>query len=80
MLHDGKRAEVEFLKFIDHRGLVRNSPSGALGRLGLARAYAMQKDTTKAQIAYRDFLELWKDADLDLSLFNKAKAESAKLQ
>jgi DNA-binding winged helix-turn-helix (wHTH) protein/tetratricopeptide (TPR) repeat protein len=79
MLHDGKRAEVEFLKFIDHRGLVRNSPSGALGRLGLARAYAMQKDTTKAHIAYRDFLELWKDADLDIPLFNKVKTESATL-
>ena len=49
-LHDGKRAATEFQKFIDHRGLVRNSPWGALGRLGLARAYAMQLDNRRARI------------------------------
>ena len=42
MLHDGNRAAAEFQKFIDHRGVVVNFPWGALARLGLARAYAMQ--------------------------------------
>jgi len=42
MLHDGNRAAVEFQKFIDHRGLVGNFPWGALARLGLARAYALE--------------------------------------
>jgi len=42
MLHDGNRAAVEFQKFIDHRGLVVNFPWGALARLGLARAYAVE--------------------------------------
>ena len=42
MLHDGNRAAAEFQKFIDHRGVVMNFPWGALARLGLARAYAMQ--------------------------------------
>ncbi len=42
ILHDGNRAAAEFQKFIDHRGLVANFPWGALARLGLARAYAMQ--------------------------------------
>jgi hypothetical protein len=42
MLHDGNRAAAEFQKFINHRGLVVNFPWGALARLGLARAYAMQ--------------------------------------
>jgi tetratricopeptide (TPR) repeat protein len=42
MLHDGNRGAVEFQKFIDHRGLVRNFPWGALARLGLARAYALE--------------------------------------
>ena len=42
LLHDGNRAAAEFQKFIDHRGLVSNFPWGALARLGLARAYAMQ--------------------------------------
>jgi len=42
MIHDGSRAAAEFQKFIDHRGVVVNFPWGALARLGLARAYALQ--------------------------------------
>jgi len=42
MLHDGNAAAAEFQKFIDHRGLVVNFPWGALARLGLARAYAVE--------------------------------------
>ena len=79
MLHDGNRAAAEFQKFIDHRGLVVNSPWGALARLGLARAYAMQNETTRARAAYQDFLTLWKDADPDVPILKQAKAEYAKL-
>jgi tetratricopeptide (TPR) repeat protein len=42
MLHDGNAAAVEFQKFIDQRGLVMNFPWGALARLGLGRAYALE--------------------------------------
>jgi hypothetical protein len=42
MLHDGQAAAAEFQKFIDHRGVVMNFPWGALARLGLARAYAVE--------------------------------------
>jgi eukaryotic-like serine/threonine-protein kinase len=80
MLHDGNRAATEFQKFIDHRGVVMNFPLGALARLGLARAYAMQGDTAKAKAAYQDFLTLWKDADPDIPILKQAKAEYAKLQ
>ena len=80
MLHDGNRAAAEFQKFIDHRGVVMNFPWGALARLGLARAYAMQGDTAKARTAYQDFLTLWKDADPDIPILKEAKAEYAKLQ
>jgi tetratricopeptide (TPR) repeat protein len=80
MLHDGNRAAAEFQKFIDHRGLVANFPWAALARLGLARAYAAQGNTTKARTAYQDFLSLWKDADPDVPILNQAKAEYAKLQ
>jgi len=80
MLRDGNRAEAEFQKFIDHRGLVMNSPLGAVARLGLARAYALQGDTAKARAAYQDFLTLWKDADPDVPILKDAKAEYAKLQ
>ena len=80
MLHDGNAAATEFQKFIDHRGVVMNFPWGALARLGLARAYAMQGDTAKARAAYQDFLTLWKDADPDIPILKEAKAEYAKLQ
>jgi tetratricopeptide (TPR) repeat protein len=80
MLHDGNAAATEFQKFIDHRGLVVNFPWGALARLGLARAYAMQGDTAKARTAYQDFLTLWKDADPDIPILKEAKAEYARLK
>jgi serine/threonine protein kinase/tetratricopeptide (TPR) repeat protein len=80
MLHDGGSAAAEFQKFIDHRGVVMNFPWGALARLELARAYAMQGDTAKARAAYKDFLTLWKDADPDIPILKEAKAEYARLQ
>ncbi len=80
LAHEGKEAAAEFQKFLDHRGVVLNFPLGALARLGLARAYAMQGDTAKARTAYQDFLTLWKDADTDIPIFQQAKAEYAKLK
>jgi serine/threonine protein kinase/DNA-binding winged helix-turn-helix (wHTH) protein len=80
MLRDGNRAAAEFQKFIDHRGMVGNFPWGALARLGLARAYAMQADTAKARAAYQDFFTLWKDADPDIPILKQAKAEYARLK
>ncbi len=80
LLNDGNRAAAEFQKFIDHRGLVGNFPLGALARLGLARAYAIEGDTAKAKAAYQDFLILWKDADPDIPIFIAARAEYAKLK
>ena len=80
MLRDGNRAAAEFQKFIDHRGLVVNFPWGALARLGLARAYALQGDTARARAAYQDFLTIWKDADPDVPVLKQAKAEYAMLK
>jgi serine/threonine protein kinase/Flp pilus assembly protein TadD len=85
MLHEGHSAAAEFQKFIDHYGLVANFPWGALARLGLARAYALDAATDpaardKARTAYQDFLTLWKDADPDIPIYQQAKAEYAKLQ
>jgi eukaryotic-like serine/threonine-protein kinase len=80
MLHDGSHAAAEFQKFIDHRTLVANAEWGALARLGLGRAYAMQGDTAKARVAYQDFLTLWKDADPDLPILKQAQAEYSKIK
>jgi eukaryotic-like serine/threonine-protein kinase len=85
MLFDGNAAATEFQKLIDHYGVVGNFPWGALARLGLARAYALDaaKDPAsraKARTAYENFLTLWKDADPDLPILKQAKAEYAKLK
>jgi eukaryotic-like serine/threonine-protein kinase len=79
MLRDGNRATAEFQKFIDHRGVVMNFPWGALARLGLARAYAMEGNAAKAKAAYQEFLTLWNNADPDIPILKQAKAEYAKL-
>jgi len=78
--HNGTAATAEFQKLVDHRNIVVNFPLGALAHLGLARAYALSGDTTKATAAYKDFLALWKDADPDIPILKEAKAEYAKLQ
>ncbi len=58
---------------------------GALARLGLARAYALDaaKDPAareKARAAYQNFFTLWKDADPDIPIYKQAKAEYARLK
>ncbi len=85
MLRDRNAAAAEFRKFIDAYGPVANFPWGALARLGLARAYAIDAATDpaardKARAAYQNFLTLWKDADPDVPILKQAKAEYAKLQ
>jgi hypothetical protein len=78
--HQGSEAAAQFQKILDHRGVVLNSPIGALAHLQLGRAYVMQRDMAKARAAYQDFLTLWKDADPDIPVLKEAKAEYAKLQ
>lgn len=56
----------------------------------MARANALQSRTSRgadadaarvqARAAYKYFLTLWKDADPDIPVLKKAKAEYAKLQ
>jgi tetratricopeptide (TPR) repeat protein len=73
-------AAAEFQKIIDHPGLVQCNPVGALARLGLGRAYALQGSTAKARATYQDFFTLWKDADPDIPILKQAKLEYAKLE
>ena len=56
----------------------------------MARANALQARTSqgadaaaarvRSLAAYQDFLALWKDADPDIPILKRAKAEYAKLQ
>jgi tetratricopeptide (TPR) repeat protein len=86
----GKEAAAEFQKILDHSGMVWNCWTGALARLGVARANALQAKNSRgadsdaarvrALAAYKDFLTLWKDADPDIPIYKQAKAEYARLQ
>src|SRR5262249_21204184 len=71
VVHRGSEATAEFQKILDHRGIVWNSPIGALADLQMGRANAMHGDTVKAKVAYRDFLALWKDADPDIPILKQ---------
>jgi tetratricopeptide (TPR) repeat protein len=85
----GAAAGAEFQKILDHSGIVWNCWTGALARLGVARANALQSraaegaDADAARVralaAYKDFLTLWKNADPDIPVLKQAKAEYAKM-
>jgi len=77
---DGDAAAGEFQRILDRTGVVWSCSTGAMAKLGLARAYALKADRQKAAAAYRDFLAAWKDADADVPILERAKAESTKLQ
>jgi eukaryotic-like serine/threonine-protein kinase len=86
----GSAAAAEFQKILDHSGIVWNCWTGALARLGVARANALEARTSqgadadaarvRALAAHKDFLNLWKDADPDIPILKAAKAEYGKLQ
>jgi eukaryotic-like serine/threonine-protein kinase len=86
----GRDAAAEFRKILDHSGIVWNCWTGALARLGVARANALQVKTfqgadadaarVRALAAYKDFLILWKDADPDIAILKQAQAEYVRLQ
>ena len=79
-LRQGREAAAEFQKLIDNPGTVLNAISGSLSYLQLARAEAMSGDRDAARTHYQDFLALWKDADPDIPIYQRAKAEYARLK
>jgi tetratricopeptide (TPR) repeat protein len=86
----GSAAATEFQKILDHSGIVWNCWTGALARLGVARANALEARSSqgadadaarvRALAAYKDFLTLWKEADPDIPILKEAKTEYARLQ
>jgi serine/threonine protein kinase/tetratricopeptide (TPR) repeat protein len=86
----GTAAAAEFQKILDHSGIVWNCWTGALAHLGVARANGLESRTAqgadadaarvRALAAYKDFLDLWKDADPEIPILKEAKAEYAKLK
>jgi tetratricopeptide (TPR) repeat protein len=78
--HRSDEAAAEFQKILDHREIVVSDPIGALAHLQLGRALMLSSDTTRAKIAYEDFLRLWKYADGGIPILEQARAEYARLQ
>jgi DNA-binding winged helix-turn-helix (wHTH) protein/Tfp pilus assembly protein PilF len=91
-LADGRASDaaVEFQKLLDHNGVVWSCWTGALARLGVARANSLLAKTSRgsdsdvarirALAAYKDFLTLWKDADPDIPILKEAQGEYARLR
>jgi hypothetical protein len=79
-LHKPTEAAAEFQKILDHPGVVLGDPIGAFSRLQLGRALTQAGATAKARAVYEDLLALWKDADLDLEVPKRAKAEFSALR
>lgn len=76
-LKQGKEAAEQFQKIVDNRGACWFY--WPLAHLGLARAHALAGETEKSLEDYRNFLQLWKNADPDTPVFKQAKSEFAKL-
>jgi DNA-binding winged helix-turn-helix (wHTH) protein len=79
-LGDGKSAAAQFQKLIDNRGFTVRHVIGPLAWLQLGRAKKMMGDELAARKSYETFLDLWKDADPDIPIYQQAKTEYAKLR
>jgi tetratricopeptide (TPR) repeat protein len=77
---DGRSAAGEFQKLIDNPGLCWGFITSPLARLQLARAKRLMGDNAAARESYEEFLNMWKDADPDLTISRQAKAEYAQLE
>src|SRR5271169_5695782 len=78
-LGDGRSAAAQFQKMIDNPGFSVRHVTGPLAWLQLARAQKMMGDEAAARKSYETFLDLWKNADADIPIYQQAKAEYAKL-
>jgi DNA-binding winged helix-turn-helix (wHTH) protein/tetratricopeptide (TPR) repeat protein len=79
-LGDGRSAAAQFQKLIDNPGFTVRFVTGPLARLQLGRAQKMMGDDDAARKSYETFLNLWKNADSDIPIYQQAKGEYAKLR
>jgi len=75
----GEAAAAEFQKILDHHGLVQNCATGALARLGLARADMLEGNVGAARVNYERFMARWTGADPGIPISVAARAEFQKL-
>jgi eukaryotic-like serine/threonine-protein kinase len=79
-LGDGRSAAAQFQKLIDNPGFTVRHVTGPLAWLQLGRAQKMMGDEAATRKSYETFLDLWKNPDPDIPIYQQAKAEYAKLQ
>ena len=73
------RPRAEYQKVLDHRGADPFAPVVPLARLGLARAWRLSATSAKSRQEYDELLPIWKDADPELPLLERVRAERAAL-
>ncbi len=78
-LGQGDKAAREFQKIIDHPGVVYADPVGALAYLEIGRACVLSGNAARAKSAYQEFFSYWREADPDLPVYKRAKAEYSRL-
>jgi DNA-binding winged helix-turn-helix (wHTH) protein/tetratricopeptide (TPR) repeat protein len=78
-LGDGRSAAAQFQKLIDNPGFTVRHVTGPLAWLQLGRAQKMMGDEAAARKSYETFLDLWKNADADIPIYQQAEAEYARL-
>jgi hypothetical protein len=69
----GAQAAAEFQEILDHPQLTLTDPVSAMAILGLARAYELSGDRARSISTYKNFQNLWKNADSGLTPFSQAK-------
>ena len=79
-LSDGRSAAAQFQKLIDNPGLTITHVTGPLAWIQLGRAQKMMGDEAAARKCYETFLDLWKNADPDIPIYQQAKTEYAQLK
>jgi DNA-binding winged helix-turn-helix (wHTH) protein/tetratricopeptide (TPR) repeat protein len=79
-LGDGQSGAAQFQKLIDNPGFTVRHVTGPLAQLQLGRAQKMMGDEAAARKSYETFLDLWKNADPDIPIYQQAKAEYAQLK
>lgn len=78
--HRAPEAAHEFQRILDHPGIVGSDPVGVLARLQIGRAVASAGDRDRALAAYRELLDIWRDADPSISLLSSARLEARALE
>lgn len=78
-LHRGPEAVAEFQKILDYRGLVGSNPIGVLAYWRKGKALAMSGKHQEAKSEYERFLSFWREADVDVPILRRVKAEYERL-